>query len=201
MASYQEEIAQLRQQRAQYERAETTKQIQEDYAQAKYMRDEALQRGDPADWHEFDRECEALEQTWARYYAPQPQADPRAVAYLNRKKVFVDRHGQAAIDALGRAHQYATAPRNPSTNNPNNTGMGLRGGSPAYFKAMDDLLEMYAGDLGLKYDAKEDTLSPNEAARNSGLSANEYNNGVRKMYSEGKNSASEAAANWSRKVG
>ena len=136
------------------------------------------------------------------YYAPrqQPQADPRAVAYLNRKKVFVDRHGQAAIDALGRAHQYATTPRNPSTNNPNNTGMGLRGGSPAYFKAMDDLLEMYAGDLGLKYDPKEDALSPNEAARISGLSANEYNNGVQKMYSEGRNSAAEAAANWSRKV-
>jgi hypothetical protein len=120
MASYQEEIAQLRQQRAQVDHAESAKQVREDYAQAKYMRDEALQRGDPADWHEYDRECESLERTWEMYYAPrqQPQADSRAVAYLNRKKVFVDRHGQAANDALGRAHQYATSPRNPSTNNP-----------------------------------------------------------------------------------
>ena len=43
---------------------------------------------------------------------------------------------------------------------------------------MDDLLEMYAGDFGLKYDPKEDTVGPNEAARISQCQPDGYNQGV-----------------------
>jgi hypothetical protein len=200
MASYQEEIAQLRAQRAQIEHAESAKQICEDYARAKYLRDEAAQRQDADDWHEWDRECESLERTWAMYYKPQEVADPRAVAFLAKKSRFIDTYGDRAIQAIGLAHSYATRARNPAAHNPAHSGMGLQPFSPQYFTAIEDLLELYAKDYGLKYDGKEDALSPNEACRISGLHPNEYNWGVRKMHSEGKDSVSEAAANWNRRV-
>ena len=79
--------------------------------------------------------------------------------------------------------------------------MGLQPGSPAYFKAIDDLLEMYAKDYGLKYDPKEDTVGPNEAARISGVRHDEYNNGVKQMWQMGRNSAAESAQTWMKKVG
>ena len=66
---------------------------------------------------------------------------------------------------------------------------------------MDSLLDLYAKDYGLQHDPKEDSLTADEAARISGLSPDEYNGGVRRMYAEGRNSAAENAANGSRKVG
>jgi hypothetical protein len=79
--------------------------------------------------------------------------------------------------------------------------MGLQAGTPQYFKAMDDLLEMYAGNFGLKYDPKEDTVGPNEAARISNVSPNGYNQGVRQMWQAGRNSGAEYAQQWGKKVG
>ena len=204
MANYAQQIAALRQQRAQYDYAVQAENIKQDYAEAARLRDEAARRGDADSWHNYDRDCETLENDWARYFAPtqqQPQVDPRLTAYANRKKVFLDRHGMAAVQAMDLAHAYATRPRNPSTNNPGATGMGLQPGSPAYFKAIDDLLEMYAKDYGLKYDPKEDTVGPNEAARISGVRHDEYNNGVKQMWQMGRNSAAESAQTWMKKVG
>ena len=50
---------------------------------------------------------------------------------------------------------------------------------------MDDLLEMYAGDFGLKYDPKEDAVGPNEAARISHVRPAEYNHGVKADVADG----------------
>jgi hypothetical protein len=66
---------------------------------------------------------------------------------------------------------------------------------------MDDLLECYAGDFGLKYDPKEDAVGPNEAARISNVRFDEYNNGVRQLHNLGRNSAAENAVTWGRKAG
>jgi hypothetical protein len=131
----------LRQVRAQAEHQQAAENLIEDYAQAVQLRDEAAQRNDASSWHHFDSECESLEESWARYYQPvqrQPQADPRMVGYLARKKTFLDRHGAAAANAMNLAHDYATRARTGSAN-PSHTGMGLQPGSPQYFRAMDDL--------------------------------------------------------------
>jgi hypothetical protein len=120
--------------------------------------------------------------------------------YFRRKKTFLDRHGNAAANAMDMAHQYATRARTGSAN-PAQTGMGLRPGTPQYFKAMDDLLEMYAADFGLKYDPKEDAVGPNEAARISHVRPAEYNQGVKQMWQAGRNSNAEFAQQWGKKVG
>ena len=203
MANYAEQIAQLRQVRAQAEHQQAAENLIEDYAVAVQLRDEAAQRGDAAMWHSYDSEAEAYEQDWARYYAPvpqKPQVDPRMAGYFKRKKVFLDRHGTAAANAMDQAHQYATRPRTGSAN-PAQTGMGLRPGTPQYFKAMDDLLEMYSGDLGLKYEAGEDVVGPNEAARISHTRPAEYNQGVKQMWQAGRNANAEFAQQWGKKVG
>jgi hypothetical protein len=203
MANYAEQIAQLRQARAQAEHAQQAEELVANYQESLEFREEAAQRGDAAAWHIHDADCETLEHDWDRYYRPRPQqqpVDPRMAGYFRRKKTFLDRHGDAAANAMDMAHRYATRPRTGSAN-PAQTGMGLQPGTPQYFKAMDDLLEMYSGSLGLSYDPKEDAVGPNEAARISGVRANEYNQGVRQLHQMGRNSAAENAVNWGRKVG
>jgi hypothetical protein len=203
MANYQEQVAELRRQRAIAEHQAQAEELVETYQESLQLREEAAQRGDAAAWHIHDSACETLEGDWARYYAPRPQqqpVDPRMAGYFKRKKTFLDRHGTAAANAMDMAHQYATRPRTGSAN-PAATGMGLTPGTPQYFKAMDDLLEMYAGSFGLQYDAKEDQVHPNEAARISGVRYDEYNKGVKQLHQLGRNSAAENAVNWGRKVG
>ena len=203
MANYQEQIAQLRQQRAIAEHQAQAEELVATYQESMELREEAAQRGDAAAWHIHDSACETLEHDWDRYYRPRPQqqpVDPRMAGYFKRKKTFLDRHGNAAANAMDMAHQYATRPRTGSAN-PGNTGMGLQAGTPQYFKAMDDLLEMYAGNFGLKYDPKEDTVTPNEATRISNVSPEGYNQGVRAMHQMGRNSAAEYAQQWGKKVG
>src|SRR4051812_40202356 len=202
--NYQEQIAQLRQQRAIVEHQQQAEELVQTYQESLQLREEAAQRGDAASWHIHDSDCETLEGDWARYYAPRPQqqqVDPRMAGYFKRKKTFLDRHGDAGARAMDLAHQYASRPRNPSAQHASQTGMGLQPGSPAYFKAMDDLLEMYSGDFGLRYDKKEDQVSPDEAARISNVRPAEYNNGVKAMWNAGRNSNAELAATWNKKVG
>ena len=101
----------------------------QDYAEAARLRDEAAQRGDADAWHNYDRDCETLENDWARYFAPapqQPQVDPRLTAYANRKKVFLDRHGMAAVQAMDMAHAYATRPETLTLTTPVPLAWGYR---------------------------------------------------------------------------
>jgi hypothetical protein len=77
----------------------------------------------------------------------------------------------------------------------------LQPGSAQYFKAMDDLLELYSQDYGLKYEKGEDKFGANEAARISNVDANSYNKGVRQMHQMGRNSGAEYAQQWGKKVG
>ena len=53
-----------------------------------------------------------------------------------------------------------------SATNPNTYGSGLRQGTPEYYKAVDDYLEMYGAQFGAPYNPNEDTLPGwQEAAR------------------------------------
>jgi hypothetical protein len=159
------------------------------YQQTK--RDEAAARGD---WQEFelrDNDCIMHEQQWAALNPPRPpQMDPRAVEWLRRRSAFRERHGQAADAAIQMAHNYAVAPRDPNATaqsiGAGKSGMGLQVNTPQYFEAIDNLLTMYGKDYGLKYDPGELLLTPNEAAKASGLSANQYNNALRAVSAQGR---------------
>ena len=184
--SYQQQIAQLRVERSQRERLNQLENIQIDYREAARERDEAAARGDRDEFELRDTDCERLEQDWAYLNPQQQQADPRQVEFVRRNAPFIERHGQAAIQALDLAHNYATRPRNPNATNPANNGMGLRPNTPAYFQAMRNLLEMYAKDYGLRYDRDEELLTPNQAAKISGLSPDAYNHAVRQVAAQGR---------------
>lgn len=189
--TYQQTIAAMRQERAQRERQNQLEYTQAEYREAVRERDEAAARGD---WETFelrDNDCIMHEQQWAALNPPQPpQMDPRSVEWLKRHQAFRDRHGQAADAAIQLAHKYATAPLNPNPSAANISagkhGMGLAVNSPAYFEAVDNLLTMYAKDFGLHYDPDEVALTPNEAAKASGLTANQYNAGLRAVSAAGR---------------
>ena len=188
---YYQTIAAMRQERRQRERMNQLENIQIDYREAVRERDEAARRGDAESFEMHDDDCERLEADW-RHLNPQrpPQADPRMVEFVKRRGPFVERHGQAAIQAMDMAHRYATAPRNPHASPASirngQSGMGLQPNTPQYFQAMDSLLTMYAKDYGLRYDPEELLLTPNEAARISGVSANQYNDALRQVAAQGR---------------
>jgi hypothetical protein len=189
--SYLQTIATMRQERSQRERLNQLENIQVDYREAVRERDAAAARGDLDEFELRDTDCERLEADW-RHLNPQrpPQADPRMVEFVKRRAPFVERHGQAAIQAMDMAHRYVTTPRNPNATPASirngQSGMGLQPNTPQYFEAMDNLLTMYSKDYGLRYDPEELLLTPNEAARISGVSANQYNDALRQVAAQGR---------------
>jgi hypothetical protein len=176
MASYQEELAHWRAQRKQAQIADRLEQIQQEHAQAARERDVAIANNDLEEAELRDMDVEQLEQEYQQIVGPQrPQMHPASVEFLQKNRAFRERHGAAADQAILMAHNYATRPRNPTTNNPAYTGMGLTPNTPQYFQAVRDLLTMYARDHGLTYDPNEETLTPTEAAKISGTSPQTYN--------------------------
>jgi len=186
MATYQEQIAQWRQQRAQQQIADRCNQIRQEHAQVARERDQAIANNDLETAEYRDMDCQQLEQEYAHYNPPQQQIDPRIQEFVRRRTPFVERHGQAAYQAMDMAHNYATRPRNPNTNNPAATGMGLTPGTQQYFDAMDSLLTMYSKDLGLRYDPDEKLLTANEAAKISGLPVKTYNQAAQEIGRQGR---------------
>ena len=126
-----------------------------------------------------------------------PSGPPEyAVKFFQDHKAFFDRHGQRGFEACAMAHQYATAPRDPD----NPRGMGLAPGTPEYDHARTNLLEMYGRDAGVDFNPDE-TLTADEAAKISGVSAKEYNRQVRKLYETGKDSGTQYSRQFGRDVG
>src|SRR5262252_9253518 len=108
--NYQQTIARMRQERSQREHLNRLQNIQTDYREAVRERDEAAARGDMDEFEMRDNDCERLEADW-RHLNPQrpPAANPRMVEFVKRRGPFVERHGQAAIQAMDMAHRYCTA--------------------------------------------------------------------------------------------
>jgi hypothetical protein len=187
MASYQEDLMRWRAERKQAEISNRLEQIKTEHAEAARERDTAIANNDleTAEWRDGD--CERLEQEWAQYVPPQqPQMHPASVEFLQKNRAFRERHGQAADQAILMAHNYATRRRNPNTNDPRYTGMGLTPNTPQYFDAVKSLLTMYAKDHGLHYDPEEEALTAGEAAKASGVSAQTYNNASRELARDGR---------------
>src|SRR5262245_1138292 len=107
--NYREQVAAMRQQKAQEEAAV-------DYNQVTYGRELALQNrqeierqaattADPEEreqlkeqWHYFDSEVQACENEMRRLAPPAPP-DPTAVAYLKQRAPFIQKYGQQATQA------------------------------------------------------------------------------------------------------
>src|SRR5262249_34856839 len=184
--SYAEEIAGWRQQRRQAEAQARVNELRQEHTQAIRERDQAIADNDLELAASADDQCQYLENEFRQLVGPQqPQVDPRMAEFGRRRTPFVERHGQAAYQAMDMAHQYATRARNPNTTNPAHTAMGLKAGTQAYFNAMDDLLTLYAKDFGLRYDPEEKLLDANEAARISGLPVKTYNQAAQQVGRQG----------------
>src|SRR5262249_60032658 len=88
---------------------------------------------------------------------------------------------KAVSDALG----YMQRPKNPNSSDPRYSGMGMTPQqifSKQGLDKLEDLLELHGSQFyGVRYDKTEKTLTPNQAAKMSGLSANEYNQASREI--------------------
>jgi hypothetical protein len=185
--SYLQQIASYRQERAQRETTQRLQELQQEYEEVRQARDLAAQRGDRENFEYYDYDCERIEQDYNAICPPQPPAPhPAAVEFIRKNQPFLERHGQAAVNAIGLAHQYATRPRVPHANNPGLTGMGLQPNTPQYFDAMRTLLEMYGKDYGVRYDRNEELLDPTTAAKVSGVSADNYNAALKTLHAQGR---------------
>jgi hypothetical protein len=184
-------VAQLHENRVQRETAQRVQEIHDTYNQA---RSEALEAAERGDWDTAElayTDALGAKRDWDYYNPPQqPQIDPRLAQFAKRNSVFLERYGPRAYEVLSQAHEYMMRPRNPSTTNPAHTGMGWRPEnvfSPAYFDRLKSLLEIHGESLfGVKYDRNEQALTPNQAARISGLSADAYNSAARQLASQGR---------------
>ena len=185
--SYLQQIAEIRQQRAQQEYQARAQEILTEFQENTACRDQAARDGDAEMWHIYDRECERLEHEAAAYMPPQqPQVDPKMVEFMRRNQSFFDRFGQRAAYAADLADAYITRPRVRGERNPLRTGMGLQRGSAQYFAALKDLLEMHGKDYGVHFDRGEAIATPNEAAKLSGLSARDYNRARSALIAQGR---------------
>ncbi len=186
--SYLQQVAQMRQERAQREAVQRLQEIREEYQHNQRERDEAYGRGDRETFEAYDDYCQQLERDW-NALSP-PQVDPRLTEFARRNAPFLERYGQRAVQALDAAHQYLMRPRNPHTNDPRYTGVGLHPSqmyTSLYFNKMKDLLEMHGeSSLGVKYDRAEEGLTPNEAAKASGLTPKQYNQALAEVRGQGR---------------
>jgi hypothetical protein len=186
---YLEEVAKWRMQRHQQQVQDRVSQIAGEYREAVRERDSALSRGDVEEAEFRDNDCIQLEQEYVQYCPPQqPQWHPSDVAWLKKKEAFRLRHGVAADAAIRQAHDYVTRPRlaDPNISNLAQHGMGMRPNTPAYYKRMNDLLELYSREGNLRFDPQEDALTPAEAAKISRVSANTYNAASRQLAAQGR---------------
>jgi hypothetical protein len=197
------ELAAMRHERAQREVAARIEDIRRDYAETVQQRDAYDPNTERESWDFYDRQAQELESNYMQLAPPeQPQADPRMLDVVQRNKNFFDRHGVRAYQAMDAAHGYATRQRDPTTSNPQLTGMGLEPFSPEYFSAVKTLLEMYGKDFfGVEFDPASELPTSEEAAKIAGLSNKEWNRSLQEMIDQGRMSAQQDAGTWGRKVG
>src|SRR5262249_7082275 len=122
MATYQEEIAQWRQERARQQIADRCNQIRQEHAQVVRERDEAIANNDLETAEYRDMDCQQLEKEWAEYNPPQQPRNPQWENWIRRNSTFIEREGQRGVKAVTDALAYMQRPRNPNSNDPRYTG-------------------------------------------------------------------------------
>jgi len=174
-----------------HENANSLAYTREQLYQARQERDAAAAAGD---WEEarLRNSDVGMWQDQERAMSPpqQPQIDQRLVQFAQQNRQFLERHGVQGYQAIDAAHAYMMRPRRSDTNDPRYTGMGWNPRAvftPQYFDKLKDLLEMHGENyFGVKYDRAEESLTPNEAAKISGLSPNAYNNALHAVNAQGR---------------
>jgi hypothetical protein len=165
--------------------------ISREHAEMVRQRDEAAVAGNEADMTFYDDEAMRLEQEYAQLNpAPPPgsQLSERSMEWINRHKSYFERHGQNALSACAKLHDYALS-------------RGYQEGSEAYVDFMESGLALYGGDLGARFDGGECLPTPDDIAKDCGLTAKEYNRAAKKMYDSGHNSDALYNNMWKRNAG
>ena len=189
---YADEILQIRQQRAQRDIVEAQEAIKERYAEMVQARDQAAAQGDAETFELYDREAEQLRSPngnkFPRHRRRKRPCFPSQARDLSTSgKPSIRGTATKATEAYKAAHKFAVE-------------RGLKPDTVEYFKYCDDALDMYAKDYGMRYDPSEKVPHPNEVCAFSGLTYDQYNAQHRKMYAEGRDSNSQAKAQWSSRL-
>jgi hypothetical protein len=153
MSDYQQEVMRMRMERKQAEARDHYEMWRQEYNEALDERENAALQfmDDPVgareDWNRADQRMEEAERNLAPHYrAQQPQAHPAATQWDARNKQYIERlerrlGPQGAAQTFALADGYVTRPKIQGENNWQRTGMGIARNSPAYFKAMEDMLQ------------------------------------------------------------
>jgi len=200
--SYQQWVAQQQQQRN-YEAAWDQDRLQqqaqdrvhdlqytrEQLQQARQERDDAAARGDWEEARLRNADVGMWQQQEQELLPPPNPLSQHDIAFLQRKRAFLEKHGQAGLNAIALAHQRAVMPRNPhatSATDPMSYGHGLRQGTPAYYRAVEKELEVNGHLVGVDYDPSADALDWKGAARVSGIDQKTYADAYRTLKAAGR---------------
>jgi hypothetical protein len=147
MSTFNEDLVKWRAHKDQQRIQARVNDIAEEIREAELARNDAFVQQDEDTADHWDLTARRLYAELQDYIPrQQPQLHPKDVEFLNKKRAFRERHGAAADEAIQQAHQYVTRPRLPhaNINTVDSHGMGIRPNTPAYYKRMNDLLDLYA---------------------------------------------------------
>jgi hypothetical protein len=171
---YQDEIATWRAQRKQAEAANRVEQIRQEHAQAVRERDQLIANNqmEEAEWRDMD--CEQLEAEYNQYVPPQPQYHPKDMKMIRAADPYFKRYGQRAAKAAFEVNKHIAQRMRVSPDHPNYEELMRRG------------MEMYGKDFGAPYDSNAEVLTPEEAAKISGLSPQGYAKAYQQLRRQGR---------------
>jgi hypothetical protein len=173
MASYQEEIAQWRAQRAQQQIADRLDQIRAEYREVQRERDAAISDNDMETAELRDQDCQQLEQEYAQYCPPQPQYHPKDINLIQRNANYFQRHPQRGAQA---AHYVSNLVRR----------IGIGPNHPEYEDMMRRGMEFYGERFNAPYDRNSEALTANEARDISGVDTKTYNAAYQELKRQGR---------------
>jgi hypothetical protein len=171
--------AEMRQQSVQLEREETQQAWKDSHAEASARREQAREAGDVEEWRAADSEMRAIEQDYAQQYPVNPQAQwwnnctPKEQEFCRKNPLFNKLSFDQAANIMTLASQHALR-------------LGAPRDSEEYFELARRSLEMHLNkeQHGVDYDRSEESLTPTEAAKISGLSPQAYNRNAQRLAAE-----------------
>ena len=178
--SYQQEIAQWRMQRRQQEAQSRLNELRQEHAEQIKERDIAIANNDLELAASADDQAQYLENEYRTLVGPQqPQVHPAWQTWMQRNASFIEREGERGVKAVTDALAYMQRPRNPNSNDPRYTGMGMRPDqvfTPQGLEKLEDLLETHGSQFyGVRFDKNEQPLTFHDAAKASNLDQKTYN--------------------------
>jgi len=173
MGTYAEDRAQFIAQAQQRQAANRVEEIKREYAQVERELDEAVADNDMETAHLRALEANQLQAEHAQYVRPQPQYHPKDVNLIQKNANYFQKYPQsgpkAALYVSNRLQQIGIPP-----NHPQYEDMMYRG------------MEYYGEKFNAPYDRNDEILTPDEAAKISGLSPKDYNKAAQEIGRQGR---------------